>query len=511
MKKAAIYARVSTAEQAEKGYSLDTQLAECRRRAGELGAGEVEEFVDDGYSGEFIERPALDRLRTRLAGCEFACVIVYDPDRLARNLAHQLIVTEEIEKAGAGLIFVSVSFEQSAEGKLFYSIRGAIADYEKEKIKERSLRGKRGKAAKGKIIADAKPFGYAFDRQASNYTVNEPEAEVVRRMFDWLVTEKVGTATICKRLNEQGVPSPRLKKPWVVSAVYRLLTNPLYKGTHVAMRYKYQKVGQNKRVRTLRPEAEWIEVPVPAIVDAATWQAAQQQLKDNKSQAKRVLKHEQLLSGLVYCGKCGRKMMIAYAGSAAAPRSYYVCVSQRSNTYRYSGQARCDARRIPTEALDDAVFDHLCQLSANPSQVKQYLLASHPVPASGQNLSAALERLADNEARLTKQREMVLRWYRQQMLGDAEAERQLDEIRIRLREIEQNKKKLQEELAAASPFLSPADLGAEIQRRFGAGDLPYEEKLAAVRAVLEKVVVERRDATRARGSRPDIGVALKFR
>ncbi len=513
MSKAAIYARVSTAEQAEKGYSLDTQLAECRRRAGEIGAREIEEFVDDGYSGEFIERPALDRLRARLSGREFACVIVYDPDRLARNLAHQLIVTEELEKAGAELIFVSVSFEQSAEGKLFYSIRGAIADYEKEKIKERSLRGKRGKAAKGKIIADAKPFGYTFDRQASNYTVNEPEAEVVRRMYNWLVTDKVGTATICKRLNEQGVPSPRLKKPWVVSAVYRLLTNPLYKGTHVAMRYKYQKVGQNRRVRTLRPEAEWIEVPVPAIVDAATWRAAQQQLKDNKSQAKRNLKHEQLLSGLVYCGKCGRKMMIAYAGQAAAPKSYYVCVSQRSNTYRYSGQARCDARRVPTEALDNAVFDHLCQLSANPKQIKQHLLASHYAAAGsqGQNLSAALERLTDNEARLIKQREMVLRWYRQQMLGDAEAERQLAEIRLRLHDIEQNKKKVQEELAAASPFLSPAELAAELRQRFAAGDLPYEEKAAAVRAVLEKVVVERRDATRARGSRPDIGITLKFR
>lgn len=509
MSKAAIYARVSTAEQAEKGYSLDTQLEECRRRAGELGVKNTEEFVDDGYSGEFIERPALDRLRSQLASKEFAYVIVYDPDRLARNLAHQLIVTEEMEKAGAELVFVSVSFEQSPEGKLFYSIRGAIADYEKEKIKERSLRGKRGKAAKGKIIADAKPFGYTFDRPTSNYTINEAEAVIVRQMYAWLVNEKVGTATICKRLNEQGIPSPRLKKPWIVSAVYRLLTNPLYKGTHVAMRYKYQKVGQHKRIRELRPEAEWIEVPVPAIVDAATWEAARRQLKENKSLAKRNLKHEQLLNGLVYCGKCGRKMTIAYAGKASDPKSYYVCVSQRSNTYIYSGQERCDARRIPTETLDKAVFDHLCELSANPKQIRQYVL-SRPSSAGSQNLTTALERLADNEARLVKQREMVLRWYRQQMLSDGDAERQLADIRTRLHDIAQNRAKIQEEMAAVSPFLSPSELVAALKERFASGDLPYEEKRSAVRSVLEKAVVERRDATKARGSRPEISIDLKF-
>jgi len=323
------------------------------------------------------------------------------------------------------------------------------------------------------------------------------------------VTEKVGTATICKRLNEQGIPSPRLKKPWIVSAVYRLVTNPLYKGTHVAMRYKYQKVGQNKRVRELRPEAEWIEVPVPAIVDAAVWEAAQRQLKENKSLAKRNLKHEQLLSGLVFCGKCGRKMTIAYAGKASEPKSYYVCVSQRSNTYIYSGQERCAARRVPTETLDKAVFEHLVQLSANPKQIKQYLV-NRPNQAGAQNLQTALERLADNEARLVKQREMLLRWYRQQMVSDEDAERQLADIRVRLHDIEQNKKKIHEDMAAASPFLSPSELVAALQRHFAADDLPYEEKRAAVRAVLEKAVVERRDATKARGSRPEISIDLKF-
>ncbi|MDR3563521.1 MAG: recombinase family protein [Negativicutes bacterium] len=509
MSKAAIYARVSTTEQAEKGYSLDTQLEACRLKAGELGVGDIQDFIDDGYSGEFIDRPALAHLRDSVANKEFDMVIVYDPDRLARNLAHQLLVTEEIEQSGARLLFVSVTFEQSPEGKLFYSIRGAISAYEKEKIKERSLRGKRGKAAKGKIIADAKPFGYTFDKQISNYTVNEPEAKIVRQMYQWLNQDRVGTAIICKRLNEQGIPSPRLKKPWIVSSVYRLLTNPIYKGTHVAMRYRYEKVGQNKRVKTRRPESDWIEIPVPSIVDEDTWQAAQQQLKDNKSLAKRNLKHEQLLSGLVYCAKCGRKMTIAYAGKTTNPKSYYVCMSQRSNSYIYSDRERCDARRVPSEILDEAVYEHLNRLSQNPRSIKQYF-TNWPNPTTIQNLQTALDRFKDHEARLTKQRETVLRWYRQQMIDDEESSRQLDDIRTRLKDIEQNKKKLRAELQAVSPALSPAEIVATIQQHFTAEDPLYEERRSAVRQVLEKVVVERKDETKARGSKPDIAIDLKF-
>jgi len=509
MEKAAIYARVSTAEQAEKGYSMDTQLEACRKKALELGIEDIKDFIDDGFSGDFIDRPGLSQIRQCVANKECDVVIVFDPDRLARNLAHQLLVTEEIEKSGARLLFVSVSFEQSPEGKLFYSIRGAISAYEKEKIKERSLRGKRGKAAQGKIIADAKPFGYTFDKQISNYEVNEPEAQIVRQMYQWLTKERIGTATICKRLNESGILSPRLKKQWIVSAVYRLLTNPIYKGTHVAMRYRYEKVGLNKRVKTRRPEAEWIEVSVPSIVDEETWQAAQQQLKDNKSLAKRNLKHEQLLNGLVYCAKCGRKMTIAYAGKSTDPRSYYVCMSQRSNTYIYSDRGRCDARRIPTELLDKNVYDHLYQLSQNPRSIKQYL-TNRPNPTNTQNLQTALARHKDHASRLTTQRDTVLRWYRQQMIDADEGERQLEDIRSRLKDIEQNKQKLREELQAVSPTLSPAEIVAAVQNHFNGEEPLYEERRTAVRQVLEKVVVERTDETKARGSKPEISIELKF-
>ncbi|MBP2649487.1 MAG: Resolvase protein [Firmicutes bacterium] len=509
MNKVAVYVRVSTAEQAETGYSLGTQLKACRKRAVMLGAVQIEEFVDDGYSGEFIDRPALTQLRKMLSNDEVSAVIVYDPDRLARNLAHQLLITEEIEQAGAQLVFVSVSFEQSPEGKLFYSIRGAVSAYEKEKIKERSLRGKIGKASQGKIIADAKPFGYTFNKEISNYEINESEATIIRQMYNWLVTEKNGTATICKRLNEMGIPSPRKKKPWIVSAVYRLLTNPIYQGTHVAMRYRYQKVGLNKRVKTLRPETEWITIPVPPIVKPTLWQNAQNQLKENKSKSKRNLKHEQLLSGLVYCGKCGRKMTITYSGNKDQPKSYYVCISQRSNSTLYSEQERCPARRIPTELLDQTVYEHLYQLSTHPRLIKQYLLTRQN-PVNTKNLYTSLERLTENKERLEKQQTMVLRWYRQQMIVEAEAERQLKEISDRIIDLEKNMAKVNEEITRISPPLSQTEILTVITKHFGQNDHSYEAKRSALQAVIKKVIAERKDTSWAKASRPEIEIELKF-
>ena len=101
----AIYARVSTAAQAEKGYSLKTQVEACRQKALSMGATSIKEYVDDGYSGAYLERPALDELRDALSAKLHDTVIIYDTDRLARDTMLLLLITEEIEKT-ATLVYV---------------------------------------------------------------------------------------------------------------------------------------------------------------------------------------------------------------------------------------------------------------------------------------------------------------------------------------------------------------------------------------------------------------------
>jgi site-specific DNA recombinase len=138
----AIYVRVSTEEQAKSGYSLPDQIRRCTEKANSLA---VKEYIDDGYSGEFLERPALEKLRNDLRIGLIRTVIVYDLDRLSRETDHLLILVKEFEKK-ATLIFVTNEYAKTPSGEMFMTIHAAIAKYEKSTIKERTIRGKRQKA-----------------------------------------------------------------------------------------------------------------------------------------------------------------------------------------------------------------------------------------------------------------------------------------------------------------------------------------------------------------------------
>lgn len=506
---AAIYVRVSTDQQAEKGYSIDTQLEACRKHALELGATNIEEFVDDGYSGEFIDRPALTALREQLKNKVIDVVISYAPDRLARKTIHLLIISEEIKKAGAMRKFASVNFEATSEGELMYKFQGIVAEYEKEKIKERTMRGKRGKASKGLVISNTKPFGYAFNPEKSTYIINDTEAEIIRMIFDFIVKEKMGTARICKELNARGIPSPRAKRSWIVSSIHRILTNTIYKGIIHSMKFRYEKIGLNKKKRTQRPESEWLTIHVPAIIDEFTWQAAQKQLQENKDRAKRNLKRDYLLNGYVSCAKCGRAMVISHSGCKKVI-SYYACLSQRSSSYVYSGQEPCTARQVPTKILDDYVFDYLMELCHSPDKIADYIQAVSP-KKDIQKHKAALDQMVKAEKGMLQQRDTVMRWFRQKMLTESEAEIQLKDIRKQLSDIAQIKKTYESELDAVSPARSATEIAATIKINLNKDSFTTQEKRAALQAILDSVIVERVDDTRGRGSRPEIHVQIKLK
>nr|WP_253901981.1 recombinase family protein [Brevibacillus sp. HB1.3] len=139
-----IYARVSTEEQAKSGFRfrLDDQVRECRKKA---ATSEAAEYTDD-VSGEFLDRPALSRLRQDVKDGVITQIVCLDPDRLSRKLMNQLLITDEFDKRGIELVFENGEYAKTPEGQLFYSMRGAITEFQKVKINERMSRGRRGKA-----------------------------------------------------------------------------------------------------------------------------------------------------------------------------------------------------------------------------------------------------------------------------------------------------------------------------------------------------------------------------
>jgi len=150
MKYAAMYARVSTEDQG-KGFSIPTQIEVCQQLATREGYRVPESYVllDEGISGTTLDRPGLHRLRKLVQAQAIAAVIVIDPDRLSRNLGHQLLLAEELEQAGVKWLIVSHPLERGPEGWVCFQMRGAIAEYERAKLLERTERGRIGRAKAG--------------------------------------------------------------------------------------------------------------------------------------------------------------------------------------------------------------------------------------------------------------------------------------------------------------------------------------------------------------------------
>ena len=163
VKRAVLYARVSGEEQAKKGYSLADQLDALRDWCSTNDYEVIDEVQDRGFSGAYLERPGLDRVREMVVGGHVDAVVVLFRDRIARGVYAQLLA-EEFRDNGARLVALNSRGDDSPDGELGDNILDVIAAWERKKIGERMNRGKRRKAREGKIVAGPRPnYGFCFN------------------------------------------------------------------------------------------------------------------------------------------------------------------------------------------------------------------------------------------------------------------------------------------------------------------------------------------------------------
>src|ERR1700736_2473621 len=178
MKTAAIYARVSSDKQKEEN-TIASQTAALTAFAAEQGYAVPAEWIfeDEGYSGASLIRPGLERVRDLAAAGELDAVLVYAPDRLSRRYAYQILLIEELARAGVETLFIRSPRATTAEDQLLLQFQGMIAEYERAQILERSRRGKRHRARQGQVsVLSGAPFGYRYVRKseqsAAYYEIN---------------------------------------------------------------------------------------------------------------------------------------------------------------------------------------------------------------------------------------------------------------------------------------------------------------------------------------------------
>jgi DNA invertase Pin-like site-specific DNA recombinase len=288
MTSAAIYARVSSARQ-RQDETIGSQTAARRAHAEQLGLDLPGEWVfeDDGHSGATLMRPALDRLRDLVAQVGVDVVLCYSPDRLARKFAYQALLIEEFTRAGTRVEFVQGTRGDSPEDQLLVQFQGMFAEYEKAQILERSRRGKAHRARSGSVnVLSGAPFGYRYvrksDQAGAGYEIVGPEAVLVAEMFRRYADDGASIAALAGWLTAAGAVTRTGKSRWDRSVIWAMLRNPAYAGRAMFGKTmaSTESPGLNRVARQQgrttpragktvdRPRADWVEIPVPAIVSA---------------------------------------------------------------------------------------------------------------------------------------------------------------------------------------------------------------------------------------------------
>jgi site-specific DNA recombinase len=170
----AIYARVSSDQQAEAG-TIASQLAALGERVVQDGCRLADEltFIDEGYSGATLIRPALERVRDMAAMGGIDRLYVLSPDRLARKYAYQALMMDELQQAGVVVVFLNRELGKSPEDELLLQVQGMIAEYERAKMMERSRRGKRHAARSGDVaVLSGAPYGFYYVSKLCNKSSN---------------------------------------------------------------------------------------------------------------------------------------------------------------------------------------------------------------------------------------------------------------------------------------------------------------------------------------------------
>ena len=421
----AIYVRVSTRLQAQT-QTIDQQIERLSAHITAQGwhLPEAHIFRDDGYSGAILRRPGLDRLRDHTAAAQFDLILVTNPDRLARNYVHQVLLLEELQQYGCHVEFLDRPMSQDPHDQLLLQIRGAVAEYERSRIAERMRRGRLRKLQTGQMLPWTRPpYGYRVDpdcpRDPSGVRLDPAEAAVVAQMFAWYSQASHSLLGLVKHLAHIGVPSPTGKPHWGVASVRGILTNPTYTGRLYVGRMSYRPpqirrsathpIGRPRQTGVPVTPQEWVPATtVPAVITEDQFQLAQAKLAMNQSFARRNNTVEPyLLRALVSCGQCGLSCM---ARKVQPRNTYYICTGKWSQVRRRTG-THCPSRFIPARQLDELVWNDLCELVRHPQIIAQALERAHAGHWLPQELQARCANLRRGHVSLQQQLERLTEAY----------------------------------------------------------------------------------------------------
>ncbi|NEY18568.1 recombinase family protein [Bacillus ginsengihumi] len=444
-KRVAIYARVSTTEQAEEGYSIDEQTRLLSQYCEREGYVVYKEYADRGISGKSIKgRASLQQLLDDAKEKLFDIVLVWKSNRLARNILDMLKIVEFLKQKN--IVFRSYSEQYETEtsaGKLQFNMMAVIAEFERDNIAENVKMGMIARAKEGSWNG-GQVLGYDSEqvqgdnrkRTLTRLVVNEKEAATVRRIFG-LYTEGHGYKSIANTVNKE---RHRSKKGnlFSINAIKTILTNPIYIGF---IRYNVRRDWNEQRRNNINPEPVIEKGHHKAIISEETWQKAQSILKSRSKTPNRVHSGEFPLTGIMKCPVCGAGMVLGRTTNKRKDGSkrvleYYVC-----GEWKNKGTSACHSNGVRTEYADEYVLNKIAKFASSDALIndvvkkvnKGYRTISEPLQREYAILKRSLEAIQSKK-------DKVLGLYEDGILNKIDLKSRLDKL-------DEEKKLLDERIA----------------------------------------------------------------
>lgn len=380
---AGLYARVSTGRQ-ENEATVESQLDEIKTRVAEKKHILPDEniFVDDGWNGEMLARPELDKMRDAAQNGHFKILYIYDRGRLARIFYMQEIVINELVDRDIEVISLHDIQAVTPEEKVLQAMQGVFHEYERVKIAERFRRGKLYKAKNGVIINGQALYGLTYIKKTettpAEIKINDEEAKVVEMAWRWFGYEGASVREVIRRLYRLNIyPRKRKRDVWTKGPIIRMLKcrtyfdgiayynkseavvakNPIKNG-------KYKKVKRTSR--RVRLKEEWIPFNVPVIIkDQFLFERIQKILEDNKKYASKNRKYDYLLTGKTFCEHGFRRVGDGYSKGS---NHYY---RSAARIYQFPKETDCDCRGVNAVVLDGLFWNKLQEILTNPLLLKK--------------------------------------------------------------------------------------------------------------------------------------------
>lgn len=455
------YCRVSTQEQAEHGYSIGEQEARIKSYCQAMGWALVKVYSDPGFSGAKIDRPGLQAMISDIKGGLIDAVLVYKLDRLSRSQKDALYLIEDVFLANS-VDFVSISenFDTSTPlGRAMIGILAVFAQLEREQIKERMVLGKTARAKKGKWQGgNNTPIGYLYDKE-KGLKLFEDEAVFVRLAFQ-MFTSGHTIAEIESTIYNQG--GKHRYGLFTKVNINRLLGNPVYIGQLIYRGETYDAMHER-------------------LIDDETFYKAQEiraKNHDDWQNKIRGSKNPSLLSGLLFCARCGGRYHHLTWQTGQNPR--YVCYSRDKRLLNMVKDSNCKNKIWPENELNGLILDEVKKLVIDQTALKK---------AAEKKKQKHMDKTPELEKRLQRLRAQRSRYMDLYALEDIDIKTVSEKISELNRQIAAGEKELESERAESAqktaPFrLLPDNIGQIIDHGTEA------EKRAILRSLISRIDID---------------------